>query len=1303
MLWLCFLRNQKGIIVVFFLLKLIYLFDRSNGYLFGLCFRNRLERETSCREKVRNSDREMGFDGLKIGIQIKRGLIFSTRICYRSVCNHPFLVGFVFFLIFLYRSFPFVFSILVSSSPVLVCTIVLLGTLLSFGQPHIPEIEKDVEKEVEKEEKITHEIAALKSRSGVLEDAVVVERGESFGVDRYTGKGVDVVEKAIEDRGLEEIDVCKVEKGDGLLECAPLIEEKSREIHLEKPVIEEEEGDFHDFQCGPTEEIHEEKPRVEGMLGESEVVENHYTLIQSLEDEDHEVENDKSPVGLVVARMGDSLEFSPGLSWKHEEDNNEPSDSGSDGGESSSPDASMADIIPLLDELHPLLDSESPQPALISHDDSDAASERSRKSNDGSAESSEDTENQQEEDDVDDEGDDDEDDEEEEAQGSKVDETKSGITWTEDDQKNLMDLGTSELERNQRLENLILRRRARKNMKVVAEKNLIDLESADPPFYVPPISTTRRNPFDSPCDSYDDMGLPPIPGSAPSILVPRRNPFDLPYDSSEEKPDLKGDSFEQEFMAFHQKDMLFRRHESFSLGASSFGGPRHERQHIKWRPYFVPERMAGEGTSYPVFERQSSGFSDSKASSVPETESVSSAVDEEDSKVIDQDVSQETEVMSNIDHVSDHVEDGRQSSEDSDSEEGDQVEKTEIDLNVVAQPADEVNLHEIESSFATPIELDMSEVCLEAEAGEEKYSSRSSSSRSSEVSDHSFDLKPDEESSILESRKAEVIEESGNQIQPSQEGSGFSFVTGIVVEHPHKEPVYDSSPPAVEKNLSSSSISSDLPVEMSEIGVPTTASSETTAPLACKESEVSKEIMEGASGNEETWATSSQLHVVDENESRSWEVKEMREHDDIKFGFSAVDQNSDNPISVVPKSVPEHVSTDSSSSASDTESVEEVVMHKDESFQHEQDQVDRLNFGVEFQTREVHQEVSENRDFMTSRDLDMPSESTTLSAMEEQHPSLVVEQVSVVHPNLSSSETNSVEEDSADEEETLQFEHHQVHSAGYDAKIGNNQDVDEKLVSVDVSNLSSSETKLVEEDSTIMEDTLQFERNQVTSPGSDAIIGDQQDVDRKLIPVDGSNLYSSETKSVEEDSTVVEETLQFEHGQVPSPGSDAKIGDQQDVDGKLVSVDSSNLPSSETKSAEENSTGKEETLHDQVHSPVSDVKIGDHQIVDEKLVSVDGSNLSSSETKSAEDSTGNKETLQFEHDQVHLSSSDAKIGGYQDEDEKLDDGSQNVSPREMSLSELEKSLPSALSDKSTVEPSLDAHEEITAHEEPHVS
>ncbi|BAT84250.1 hypothetical protein VIGAN_04156500 [Vigna angularis var. angularis] len=49
--------------------------------------------------------------------------------------------------------------------------------------------------------------------------------------------------------------------------------------------------------------------------------------------------------------------------------------------------------------------------------------------------------------------------EEEEATSGKKDESKSVIKWTEDDQKNLMDLGNLELERNTRLENLIARRR----------------------------------------------------------------------------------------------------------------------------------------------------------------------------------------------------------------------------------------------------------------------------------------------------------------------------------------------------------------------------------------------------------------------------------------------------------------------------------------------------------------------------------------------------------------------------------------------------------------------------------------------------------------------------------------------------------------------------------------------------------------------------------------------------------------------------------------------------------------------------
>ncbi|PQM43054.1 uncharacterized protein Pyn_17116 [Prunus yedoensis var. nudiflora] len=139
----------------------------------------------------------------------------------------------------------------------------------------------------------------------------------------------------------------------------------------------------------------------------------------------------------------------------------------------------------------------------MSHDESE-----SDRSNAGSVESDKETENlsrgvQG------DEGVDYNDGDEEEAQGGKEDESESAIIWTEDDQKNLMDLGNLELERNQRLENLIARRRARKSFKITAEKNLIDFDSADLPFNIAPISTTRHNPFDLPYDSFDNLGLPP--------------------------------------------------------------------------------------------------------------------------------------------------------------------------------------------------------------------------------------------------------------------------------------------------------------------------------------------------------------------------------------------------------------------------------------------------------------------------------------------------------------------------------------------------------------------------------------------------------------------------------------------------------------------------------------------------------------------------------------------------------------------------------------------------------------------------
>lgn len=170
-----------------------------------------------------------------------------------------------------------------------------------------------------------------------------------------------------------------------------------------------------------------------------------------------------------------------------------------------------------------------------------------------------------------------EDDDEEEAQEGG----KKAVEWNEDDQKNLMDLGLSELERNRRLESLIARRRARKLSKMNAERSIINMGRI-PPGPMAPVLITRNNPFDVSNDSDEQ-----IPGSAPPILLPTQNPFDLPYDPFEEKPNLMGDSFNQEFLAAHQKEMVFCRHESFSLG-----------------PFFQGMHDQHEGSGYSRFKRQ---------------------------------------------------------------------------------------------------------------------------------------------------------------------------------------------------------------------------------------------------------------------------------------------------------------------------------------------------------------------------------------------------------------------------------------------------------------------------------------------------------------------------------------------------------------------------------------------------------------------------------------------------------------------------------------------------------------------------
>ncbi|KAK4433729.1 hypothetical protein Salat_0535600 [Sesamum alatum] len=377
---------------------------------------------------------------LKIGITIGKGVIFTIRGCFQSVCHHPFLVGTMCLLICVSKSSPFVFSLLVSASPVLVCTAVLLGTFLSFGEPNTPQIETE-EREIQE---------SVSIKTGVPRNATVVDQHERYSDERGREKRRDEAEQPAERPSLS---------------ASKVGEERSRGSKL-----------------GNAENLESYDGKSEADSFDSEMVHVDFLDTPPHSDEDYEDEDED------------------------EDDEDNVLDSGSD----------EPDIMLLFDEVHPLLDDEVPNEVQVSRDVSDVDSTKSLEYVTSSHGSHDETENHEalkkvvvslDIDDNEDEGED------------KDEETKAAFTWTEQDQKNLMDLGSSEMERNRRLESVILKRRARKHMSMIQEMNLIDLETSDP---IAPVSTTRTNPFLVPHDSYGIPGLPPVPGSAPSNLLQRR-------------------------------------------------------------------------------------------------------------------------------------------------------------------------------------------------------------------------------------------------------------------------------------------------------------------------------------------------------------------------------------------------------------------------------------------------------------------------------------------------------------------------------------------------------------------------------------------------------------------------------------------------------------------------------------------------------------------------------------------------------------------------------------------------------------
>ncbi|KAJ0985281.1 hypothetical protein J5N97_003637 [Dioscorea zingiberensis] len=179
-----------------------------------------------------------------------------------------------------------------------------------------------------------------------------------------------------------------------------------------------------------------------------------------------------------------------------------------------------------------------------------------------------------------------------------------------------MDLGILELERNQRLENLIAKRRARKRLEAERNRLNLDIDDIDPVMQqlrglhieTRPI---KRNPFDLPDDSEESMGLPPIPGSAPSVLLPRWNPFDFSDDSIGETGGLTSQkmSHRKEFAPLSQREMFFRKHDSFSMEPLFSVDSTQEKRTSRFRP---AESMDSDQSDYATLQRHISANSDSK-------------------------------------------------------------------------------------------------------------------------------------------------------------------------------------------------------------------------------------------------------------------------------------------------------------------------------------------------------------------------------------------------------------------------------------------------------------------------------------------------------------------------------------------------------------------------------------------------------------------------------------------------------------------------------------------------------------------
>ncbi|KAG2622807.1 uncharacterized protein LOC120696610 [Panicum virgatum] len=395
-----------------------------------------------------------------IMLHIKRIVYPSVRLGYQSASDYPVVLGIGVLLLFLHKLCPSLFTFLLSSSPVFLLTALLLGALLSYGESSAPVIGDET---LENLKNLPPEVKVSVTESSVeeLRNVAVTRAAKSF----------ESAVVCIEERtsGIFVHDTHRDEENVISVSADTVLSAETSELTKNEVIVKREEKGHVKEICEKVEPQHFESTNTERC---------HYEV------------NNQYQFGELMSSC-----------WQPIMRQEPCSDSESDLSESSS-DASITDIIPMLDELNPPVNfgTDHPSSTFIDNLNSSLDDDEDELEEDGELSSDEDR-----------------------AEEKKDD----GNNW-----KDFMDTNSSDMENNENMENLMERRKAKNILKFELDRKLMDMQAADAiqkmeeasrfHVQVPSISTPRP--------SEEIVELPQIPDSAPSVLLPWRKPFDVPFD-----------------------------------------------------------------------------------------------------------------------------------------------------------------------------------------------------------------------------------------------------------------------------------------------------------------------------------------------------------------------------------------------------------------------------------------------------------------------------------------------------------------------------------------------------------------------------------------------------------------------------------------------------------------------------------------------------------------------------------------------------------------------------------------------------